>query len=325
MQVMRMKKNIKMQIWVCFLLTALCCCVGARAQETTPPPTPSELTDTAPQPATDTLSAEATPEEFIEVTAYVVKVATDSVYIDQGGMHGVVPGLTMRYYDRVEIRDLGGNVIGVDEKQLGELKVIHVYEAMCEAEVASSEKPPQRGMVAKYFAPAPPEDADQQYTTCPPDMQFVEGGPFAFRPASPSASLIIDQSPRTAEVDGYCVDVDPHEKKLNWTEARDFCGAQGKHLCMRDEQHKTCALHNRPPPCHSPDPLTGQCPRGQAVRDFGRDAEWSAAWLEEGAAGDTYSSIGSCACMGSSPSCYECGYPGCPKARKKFRCCKRPE
>lgn len=314
----------KIRAWnvILFLLIIVPVCLArpAAAQST--------ATDTVAPPAVAPPAYEwATKEGYIEADAHIVQVNEGAVYVDRGGMHGIVPGDIMRLYEEIEVTDLDGKKIGTDQRLLGTLRVEHVYEEMCTVAVVESLKLPVRGMIVRYLTPAPAEpDPGVERTKCPAGMQLVKGGAFSYFPGSISRDVLPDkQDPITERTENYCVDINPNKKQMTWSEARDTCGAQGKRLCAREEQHKTCAQYSRPPACSREQFDAGQCPRGMAVLDYDQELEWSAAYVEIDALGTPISKTGSCLCAGSMPACAGCYYPECRGVTKQFRCCDDPE
>jgi hypothetical protein len=290
--------------------------------QSSPPLPPGPLID----PAQESL-LNATGPELMQAEGHVVKVATETVYVDRGGLDGVVPGKSMTLLETIDITDMDGKPIGKDYREIGELRVKTAGDHLSSTEVAHSERTPERGMLVRYMAPKPLNmNPNADKTLCPMKMQLVRNGSFTFSPGALANDTYVDQAQVTEETDNFCVDITPQEDLVTWREARDFCGAMNKRLCTRPEQHKICALHNRKPPCSREDSAKGTCARGEAVTGFDRMLEWSAAWTEtDKNTGIATAQTGSCSCSGIMPACSICYYPECRGVKKRVRCCADPD
>ena len=279
------------------------------------------------QAAAATATIWATGVEYIEVQAHIVNVAGGAVYVDAGGDNGIVPGMEMTYYETVDITGLDGNRLGQDYAPAGVLRIERVDEAMSVGKVEDSRLEPVRGMIVKYLAPkssAAPPAAEK--THCPDSMQFVASGTFVYSPGALSRDSFVDAQEFKSETGSFCMDIEPQKGNKSWREARDFCGAQGKRLCGREEMRKACVQNSRRPACPPEQAKAGSCPRGNAVMGFDSALEWCGSWVEDDpATGAPVAKTGSCSCTGMRPACAVCYYPECRGISKKFRCCSNPE
>lgn len=268
------------------------------------------------------VEAAASPK-MVEMEAVVTMVLQGVVVLDKGLYDGVATGSLLPLYDAAP--DTATKV--------GEVSVAQAEEHISSAFVVKSDKAPEKGMIVKYFvspAQSPalakqPEAAPEippPAGTCPVDMQQVDAGEFAWTPGALTNIDAVSEKGGADVTGNFCVDVVPYKKKLSWSEAALYCGAQGKRLCAVAEQRKVCLRHSKKPACVRKKP-GDICPRGIAVEDFVGVQEWSAA-REESSAQDPETLItrtGSCGCGGGNAACTDCYYPYCEGAQKKFRCC----
>jgi len=286
----------------------------------------SSATDTAEM--TEEIPGGEPPSGMVERLGAVIKVSGLEIYVNQGAIDGVEPGVTMYVYRMEPIKDLDGEVLDEEEVPVGTIEITEVRPRISIGEVVSLDTGPeggttpvQRGFSVRYYSSSEAERLDMSAGRCPPGMLYDGGGPFLFNPGSHFTD-ISHGGRETGETGPFCIDRYPAENDLSWIDARQECAQLGKRLCDKSELQKVCAVWDRPEPCPPDIEDPEKCPEPQTVVDFRKTLEWVS--VNEFESGQLSQKSYMCSCPGIDPVCVGCYYERCRGASKKYRCCRDP-